>query len=293
MPVPTLGLSHVSLAVRDPALSLAFYARAFGVREYFRDDGQIQVLGPGPHDVLAFVRDPANAGKAGGIGHFGFRLAQPDDIDAVLAGALAAGGTLLRRGEFAPGLPFAYVADPDGYEIELWFEPSPRDAAAPAATPPLASASPPPLAPAADAPRKRLDTDVLAYRCLKRLPGYARVVDALADPDDWMGVLVGTYRNPGADGVVVSIQDRGLRWQGGAQRLYAAYDDIVDIDRPGGETTETLTLLLADGQRFSLPVRGRQGRFCDSTAMLRFLHRVRAARAEGGAAQAVTHAAPA
>jgi hypothetical protein len=107
-----------------------------------------------------------------------------------------------------------------------------------------------------------------------------------------MGVLVGTYRNPGADGVVVSIQDRGLRWQGGAQRLYAAYDDIVDIDRPGGETTETLTLLLADGQRFSLPVRGRQGRFCDSTAMLRFLHRVRAARAEGGAAQAVTHAAP-
>jgi catechol 2,3-dioxygenase-like lactoylglutathione lyase family enzyme len=29
---------------------------------------------------------------------------------------------LLRRGEFAPGLPFAYVADPDGYEIEIWFE---------------------------------------------------------------------------------------------------------------------------------------------------------------------------
>jgi hypothetical protein len=29
---------------------------------------------------------------------------------------------LLRRGEFAPGLPYAYVADPDGYEIEIWFE---------------------------------------------------------------------------------------------------------------------------------------------------------------------------
>jgi hypothetical protein len=34
--------------------------------------------------------------------------------------------------------------------------------------------------------------------------------------------------------------------------------------------------VLADGQRFTLPVRGRQGRFCDSTAMLRFLDRVRA-----------------
>jgi hypothetical protein len=33
-----------------------------------------------------------------------------------------AGGRLLRRGEFAPGLPYAYVADPDGYEIEIWFE---------------------------------------------------------------------------------------------------------------------------------------------------------------------------
>src|SRR5688572_17355634 len=110
MPVPTLGLSHVSLAVRDPQRSLDFYARAFGVREYFRDDTQIQALGPGPHDVLAFVRDATHAGRIGGIGHFGFRLAQPDDIDAVVAGALAAGGTLLRRGEFAPGLPFAYVA---------------------------------------------------------------------------------------------------------------------------------------------------------------------------------------
>jgi catechol 2,3-dioxygenase-like lactoylglutathione lyase family enzyme len=276
MPVPTLGLSHVNLAVRDPQRSLAFYAQAFGVREYFRDDTQIQVLGPGPHDVLAFARDPDNAGKAGGIGHFGFRLAHPDDIDAVVAGALAAGGTLLRRGEFAPGLPFAYVADPDGYEIELWFEPQAQEIAAAAAVPPPAAPAPETAAAAA---RRRVGTGVLAYRCLKRLPGYTRVADAIADPDDWMGVLVGTYRNPGRDGVVVSIQERGLRWQGGAQRLYAAYTDIVDIDRPGGETTETLTLLLADGQRFSLPVRGRQGRFCDSTAMLRFLRRVREAGA--------------
>jgi len=31
-----------------------------------------------------------------------------------------AGGALLRRGEFAPGSPCAYVRDPDGYEIEIW-----------------------------------------------------------------------------------------------------------------------------------------------------------------------------
>ncbi len=33
-----------------------------------------------------------------------------------------AGGALLRRGEFAPGSPYAYVRDPDGYEIEIWYE---------------------------------------------------------------------------------------------------------------------------------------------------------------------------
>ena len=33
-----------------------------------------------------------------------------------------AGGTAISRGEFAPGLPYAFVKDPDGYEIEIWFE---------------------------------------------------------------------------------------------------------------------------------------------------------------------------
>jgi catechol 2,3-dioxygenase-like lactoylglutathione lyase family enzyme len=80
------------------------------------------VLGPGPKDVLAFERDRANAGKAGGIGHFGFRLVDPKDIDRAVREAKKAGGKLLRRGEFAPGFPFAYVSDPDGYELEIWFE---------------------------------------------------------------------------------------------------------------------------------------------------------------------------
>lgn len=267
MPARTLGLSHLSLAVRDPQRSLDFYVRAFGVREYWRSDDEIQALGPGEHDVIAFVRDPGNAGKAGGIAHFGFRLVAPEDLDAAVAAVLDAGGTLTERGEFAPDVPFAYVADPDGHRIELWFEPPPP-VPAPAAEPVAAAASP--------GPGKRIGTASLAHRCLKRVPGFARIHDAIHDPDDWMGVPVASYRNPGPDGVVVSIQERGLRWQGGAQRLYAAYADIVDIQSPGGETTETLTLVLADGQRFSLPVRGRQGRFCDSTAMRRFLVRVRA-----------------
>jgi catechol 2,3-dioxygenase-like lactoylglutathione lyase family enzyme len=120
--VKTHGLTHISLAVRDPERSLRFYTDVFGVREYYRDDDQIQVLGPGPHDVIAFERAESTAGQAGGITHFGFRLTRPADIDRAVAEVEGAGGRLLRRGEFAPGFPFAYVTDPDGYEIEIWFE---------------------------------------------------------------------------------------------------------------------------------------------------------------------------
>ena len=120
--VKTHGLTHVGLAVADPERSLRFYRDVFGVVEYYRDDEQIQVKGPGPFDVLAFEKRPRDAGKRGGIEHFGFRLTDPKDIDLAVREVEKAGGRLLRRGEFGPGLPFAYVADPDGYEIEIWFE---------------------------------------------------------------------------------------------------------------------------------------------------------------------------
>jgi catechol 2,3-dioxygenase-like lactoylglutathione lyase family enzyme len=122
MPIRTHGLTHISLAVRDPDRSLRFYERMFGVKEYYRDETSIQVQGPGSHDVIAFEREPSAAGRSGGIGHFGFRLVDPADVDAAVQTAIAAGGTLLRRGEFSPGFPYAYVADPDGYEIEIWYE---------------------------------------------------------------------------------------------------------------------------------------------------------------------------
>jgi catechol 2,3-dioxygenase-like lactoylglutathione lyase family enzyme len=120
--IPTHGLTHIALAVRDPERSMRFYAAVFGAREYYRDDTTIQAIGPSGFDVLAFEHDEANAGKAGGIGHFGFRLVSAGDIDVAVAEVLAAGGTLHRRGEFSPGFPFAFVYDPDGYEIEIWFE---------------------------------------------------------------------------------------------------------------------------------------------------------------------------
>jgi catechol 2,3-dioxygenase-like lactoylglutathione lyase family enzyme len=120
--VKTHGLSHVALSVLDPDRSLNFYRSVFGVREYFRNESSIQVLGPGQYDVIAFEKRPAAAGVTGGIIHFGFRLVRPQDIDVAVAAVEGAGGSVVSRGEFAPGLPYAFVRDPDGYEIEIWFE---------------------------------------------------------------------------------------------------------------------------------------------------------------------------
>lgn len=92
------------------------------MKEYYRDANSIQALGPGNHDVIAFEKDTVNSGKGGGIRHFGFRLIEPGDINTAVDEVEDAGGKLIRRGEFAPGFPFAYVNDPDGYEIEIWYE---------------------------------------------------------------------------------------------------------------------------------------------------------------------------
>jgi catechol 2,3-dioxygenase-like lactoylglutathione lyase family enzyme len=74
------------------------------------------------HSSRCDLETPRAAGKTGGIRHFGFRLVDPKDIDKAVRDAVAGGGKLLRRGEFSPGFPYAYVADPDGYEVEIWYE---------------------------------------------------------------------------------------------------------------------------------------------------------------------------
>jgi catechol 2,3-dioxygenase-like lactoylglutathione lyase family enzyme len=120
--IKTHGLTHINLVVRDLERSLRFYEDVFGVKEYYRDETSVQVLGPGRHDVIAFEKDKRGAGKKGGLTHFGFRLVRASDIDSAVREVERAGGKILRRGEFAPGFPFVYVKDPDGYEIEIWYE---------------------------------------------------------------------------------------------------------------------------------------------------------------------------
>jgi catechol 2,3-dioxygenase len=119
--VKTFGLTHIALAVKDPERSLQFYSRVFGAVPVYREADFIQAQTPGSRDVLVFERG-RRAGKAGGVAHFGFRLTKPSDLGKALAEIKAAGGTIRSHGEFCPGEPYVFFSDPDGHQVEIWYE---------------------------------------------------------------------------------------------------------------------------------------------------------------------------
>jgi catechol 2,3-dioxygenase-like lactoylglutathione lyase family enzyme len=127
--VATYGLTHIALAVKSAERASRFYQELLGAKEVYRGDRFVQIQIPGTRDVIVFEeRDPEKVGLSGGIAHFGFRLQDPAGVDAAAHEVVRAGGTVKSQGEFCPGEPYVFAADPDGYEIELWFElPTPID----------------------------------------------------------------------------------------------------------------------------------------------------------------------
>ena len=120
--IKTQGLTHIHLAVRNLERAAAFYERVFGMNRMERgEEGMVFLRTPGAEDTLTLrlaAPDEAVA-SGGGLDHFGFRLQNREDLPGALTEIVAAGGRVIEMGEHAPGLLYAYVADPEGYVLEL------------------------------------------------------------------------------------------------------------------------------------------------------------------------------
>lgn len=121
--IKTEGLTHIHLVACDLDRAQRFDQEAFGMKQRFRVEPDMVFLStPGSRDLITLNRDKseaANAGKSSGIAHFGFRLVERSELNPAIKEVESAGGKLLSRSRSGAGRPYAYVADPDGYVIEL------------------------------------------------------------------------------------------------------------------------------------------------------------------------------
>jgi len=113
-------LDHISLPIKDPAASKAFYAAALaplGYRPVYEND---------EHGVTAFGRQWPQlwlvpGGSTQGV-HVALMAEDRAAVDAFHAAALAAGardnGAPGLRPNYGPGYYAAYVYDPDGNNLE-------------------------------------------------------------------------------------------------------------------------------------------------------------------------------
>ena len=120
--IKTFGLTHIALPVKDVKHSSAFYQKIFGVKEMYCYPDFIQVQTPGSKDIIVFEKQKKKTVPVKTGFHFGFRLPKPVDLKPITKKIKQAGGKVKETGEFVPGEPYVFFYDPDGYEIEIWFE---------------------------------------------------------------------------------------------------------------------------------------------------------------------------
>ncbi|MDY6765961.1 MAG: VOC family protein [Candidatus Nanohaloarchaea archaeon] len=120
-----MELAHTMLRVSDPEACVQFYTDAFGfeLREKKEfDTFTLYFLAiPGQDAELELTYnhgedDPYEKGD--GFGHIAVRVAADETLQEAYERAVAAGGEDYRPPQDCPG-NYAFVRDPEGYEVEI------------------------------------------------------------------------------------------------------------------------------------------------------------------------------
>jgi catechol 2,3-dioxygenase-like lactoylglutathione lyase family enzyme len=115
------SLNHLNLVVSDVERSAAFYEGLFGMARQSAEPDFV-FLACGDAD-LALVRGTPLIHRHF---HFGFRVRARDEVDAWLARARTHGAPVTHGPEDYGGYYTFSCRDPDGYAIEVYYEPGPR-----------------------------------------------------------------------------------------------------------------------------------------------------------------------
>ncbi len=119
-----MNLNHLHLRVASVERAAAFYERVFGLRRHVVHD-----------DDVLFMRDDAGMDLALAPAaevdafpswfHIGFRLESAGAVKTLHDAAIAEGVTIKAPYTVDGDFAFFRCVDPDGYQIEIYYEPDP------------------------------------------------------------------------------------------------------------------------------------------------------------------------
>lgn len=119
-----MHLMHLGLPVRDEQRSRRFYEAYFGfdpatAQQY--DDGTVIIRNADGFDLA--LHGGQDVGPLPAFLHFGFRLANPDEVRSLLARTRADGIDITEEHDEPSYVAFK-CADPDGHQVETYWEPA-------------------------------------------------------------------------------------------------------------------------------------------------------------------------
>ena len=127
-------ISFVTLAVADLDATRRFYLDGLGWEAEFIEPGDVIMIRAGEHLILSlwdqdhFEAEVGRIGRGVGVAPFtiAHNVASPEEVDAVLATARAAGADPVSDGEQREwGGYTGYFGDPDGHRWEIACNPGP------------------------------------------------------------------------------------------------------------------------------------------------------------------------
>ncbi|MBI1816391.1 MAG: VOC family protein [Deltaproteobacteria bacterium] len=126
LPIPTLGLHHVALRVRDLARAKAFYTEVFGFDIVWEPDAANAYLSSGSDNLaLHEVPDPLPTGVGQPLDHLGLLVATPEMVDRAEVELRARALPIVHQPKtHRDGSRSLYCADPDGNVVQILYEPT-------------------------------------------------------------------------------------------------------------------------------------------------------------------------